>query len=149
LRRWGRLLLPPPAPLTLERQVGGNLGCRMQRQLQRCFAAGYGAVVLIGSDLPALESRDLEQAFALLQEAPLVLGPASDGGYWLIGMTRAGFERSGCALMSGMPWGSERVLALSLERAAALQLPTALLRQQSDLDRRSALEPWLLVGGGG
>ena len=144
LRRWGRQLQPRPTPLRLMSQQGGNLGCRMQRQLQRAFARGCAQVVLIGSDLPCLERSDLEQAFALLDEHPLVLGPADDGGYWLIGLTRQGFERCGAALMSGIPWGSDQVLQLTLERAAARELPAALLRQQSDLDRRSALEPWLL-----
>ena len=146
LRRWGQELQPSQAPLQLISQRGGNLGCRMQRQLQRAFARGCTQVVLIGSDLPCLESSDLEQAFALLDQHPLVLGPAEDGGYWLIGLTRQGFERSGAALMSGIPWGSDQVLPLTLERAATRQLPAVLLRQQSDLDRRAALEPWLLQG---
>jgi rSAM/selenodomain-associated transferase 1 len=145
LRRWGQQLNPQRLPLTLELQGGGNLGCRMHRQLQQGMARGCEQVVLIGSDLPGLECRDLEQAFARLSEQPLVFGPATDGGYWLIGMTRQGLERCGAALMSGMPWGSEQVLARSLACAAALNTPAALLRCQSDLDRRSALEPWLLL----
>lgn len=143
LRRWGRGLLPAESPLTLQRQAGGSLGCRMQRQLQRGFASGCEQVVLIGSDLPALEPDDLIEAFAQLEHRPLVVGPASDGGYWLIGLSREGFARSGCALMSGIAWGSDQVLPTTLQRAQACDLPVALLREQSDLDRRSALEPWL------
>ena len=151
LRRWGALLrrghpnLSLRLQLTLSQQGGGNLGCRMQRQWQRAFAAGCRQVVLIGSDLPGLEAADLQEAFALLEERPLVLGPANDGGYWLIGLNHSGFQRSGSGLMSGMPWGSDQVLAVTLQRANRLKLPTALLRRQSDLDRRAALEPWLLL----
>jgi rSAM/selenodomain-associated transferase 1 len=147
LRRWAHQLLPPPTPLTLQRQVDGSLGCRMQRQLQRGFSAGCEQVVLIGSDLPTLDPTDLEEAFARLEHTPLVVGPASDGGYWLIGLNRSGFDRCGAALMSGIAWGSDQVLATTLARATDLQLPVALLREQSDLDRQSALEPWLLRAG--
>ena len=143
LRRWQQQLEIRHPPLQLSLQGGGNLGCRMQRQLQRGFAAGCQRVVLIGSDLPGLEPGDIEQAFADLQDSPLVLGPALDGGYWLIGLNRSGFERCGAALMSGIAWGSDQVLATTLERAEGLELPVALLRQQSDLDTTANLAPWL------
>ena len=148
LQRWGQQLAHPGAPLQLSLQGGGGLGCRMQRQLQRGFAAGCQQVVLIGSDLPGLEPGDLTQAFALLEHSPLVLGPASDGGYWLIGLNRSGFESCGAALMSGIAWGSDQVLSSTLAAAARLDLPVALLREQSDLDRAASLEPWLLPASG-
>ncbi|MBW0174963.1 MAG: TIGR04282 family arsenosugar biosynthesis glycosyltransferase [Vulcanococcus sp.] len=146
LRRWGdQLQRSLPVPLHWALQPGGNLGCRMHRQLQQGFVQGFEQVVLIGSDLPDLHSADLEQAFALLEQHDLVLGPAADGGYWLIGLTRQGFQRSSAALFSGIPWSSDQVLSLSLERAAQRELTVGQLRQQSDLDGRSALEPWLLL----
>jgi len=146
LRRWGDQLQHSMAvPLRLALQRGGNLGCRMHRQLQQGFAQGFEQVVLIGSDLPDLHCADLEQAFALHEQHDLVLGPAADGGYWLIGITRQGFRRSGAALFSGIPWSSDQVLTRSLARAAERGLAAGLLRQQSDLDGRSALEPWLLL----
>jgi rSAM/selenodomain-associated transferase 1 len=141
LRRWGQHLQLTPQQLELQR--GGNLGCRMHRQLQASFTRGALQVVLIGSDLPDLQRSDLEQAFRELEQHDLVLGPANDGGYWLIGMTRQGFQRSGAALFTGIPWSSDQVLPLSLQRAAAHGLRVGLLRHQSDLDRRSALGPWL------
>ena len=145
LRRWGQRLMQaePGIRLLLRPQGGGGLGCRMQRQLRQGFARGREQLVLIGSDLPGLEARDLEQAFQALERQPLVLGPATDGGYWLIGLNRAGFRRAGAGLMAGIAWGSDQVLTQTLRRAEALQLPPALLREQSDLDRRTALEPWL------
>ena len=144
LRRWGQQLNPQNRALSLRLQGGGTLGSRMQRQLRQGLHQGCDQVVLIGSDLPQLESRDLEQAFRSLDQQPLVLGPAEDGGYWLIGLTRQGLQQSGAALMSGIPWGSDQVLSRTLAHAAARGLTAALLRSQADLDSRSALEPWLL-----
>jgi rSAM/selenodomain-associated transferase 1 len=123
-------------------QGGGGLGCRLQRQLQRAFTAGAEQVVLIGSDLPQLEAQDLERAFQSLQQWPLVLGPASDGGYWLIGLQRSAFQQAGARLTAGMPWGGPAVLECTLRQAAALGLEPLLLRQQSDLDQRVDLAPW-------
>ncbi len=124
-------------------QGGGNLGCRMQRQLRQGFARGAERVVVIGTDLPGLECRDLSRALLLLQTDPLVIGPATDGGYWLIGMNRAGFQRAGARLMSGIAWGGAEVLAQTLARAALLDLPPRLLRPQRDLDDRADLLAWL------
>ena len=124
------------------RQGGGGLGCRLQRQLQRAFAAGAERVVLIGSDLPQLEAGDLERAFQALEQGPLVLGPAADGGYWLIGLQRSAFQRAGARFTAGIPWGGPAVLASTLEQAAALGLEPQLLRRQGDLDQRVDLAPW-------
>jgi rSAM/selenodomain-associated transferase 1 len=139
MARWGRALGADAAVL----QGRGSLGRRMQGQLQRRFQRGAQQVVLIGTDLPGLEVADLTAAFDHLQQSPLVLGPAADGGYWLIGLTRSGFERAGAALMAGMPWGGHSVLQATLEAAAARTLKPALLRQQHDLDRHPDLAPWI------
>ena len=110
----------------------------MQRQFLVAQREGAESVVLIGADLPALESADLLQAFALLERQPLVLGPAADGGYWLIGQ-RTPFQ---AALMAGIPWGSDQVLASTLVLAEAAGLRVPLLRERGDLDRRQDLLPW-------
>lgn len=132
--------------LGLERSVDqgpGNLGCRMQRQLRRAFGAGASQVVLVGSDLPGLEAADLQAAFAGLEQHELVLGPAQDGGYWLIGLNRPGFARAGAHLMVGIPWGSDAVLHSTHQQAQRLGLLAVELRRQADLDRSDALAPWL------
>jgi rSAM/selenodomain-associated transferase 1 len=141
-RRWGRQL----GIEHVRHQGRGCLGCRMQRQLRLAFGEGADQVVLIGSDLPGLEGADLEQAFSVLENGPLVLGPAEDGGYWLIGLNRAGQHRAGAQLMSGIPWGTAAVLESTLERASALELPGRLLRRQADLDNRTDMTPWLRPG---
>ncbi|MCT0201978.1 TIGR04282 family arsenosugar biosynthesis glycosyltransferase [Synechococcus sp. CS-603] len=118
-------------------QGEGNLGLRMARQTRHAFREGARQVVLIGTDLPGLEWRDLQGAFAALERAPLVLGPALDGGYWLIGMNR--FHP---ALFCGIAWGGQAVRHQTLEVAAGLALETALLPLAADLDRVGDLGPW-------
>ena len=103
---------------------------------------GGAQIVVVGSDLPGLSAADLQQAFAVLEHQPLVIGPAADGGYWLIGVTAATFAHQRGRLFSGIPWGGDQVLACTLSRAAELALSPVLLRQQHDLDRLSDLEPW-------
>lgn len=131
--RWG-------ASLGCDRVVpqgDGGLGLRLQRQVVRARAAGVQQLVLVGSDLPELHASDLEQAFALLGGHDLVLGPARDGGYWLIALSR-----SQPALFCGMPWGSDRVLAQTCSAAERLALTPALLAERSDLDRPADLGRW-------
>jgi rSAM/selenodomain-associated transferase 1 len=132
-RRWGREL---GCDRAVEQGPGG-LGLRMQRQILRAQTEGARRVVLIGSDLPALESADLEAAFDALSGASLVLGPAADGGYWLIGL-----DRPRASLLAGMPWGSPAVLERTLEAARNLELSPRLLCERHDLDRAIDLAPW-------
>jgi glycosyltransferase A (GT-A) superfamily protein (DUF2064 family) len=114
----------------------------MQRQINRAKREGAQAVVLIGSDLPQLERADLAAGFACLGAAAgdgcdLVLGPAADGGYWLIG-----FHQGQPSLLAGIPWGSDQVMGCTLERAAGLGLDVGLLATRSDLDWPRDLLPW-------
>jgi uncharacterized protein len=132
-RRWG-------AALGCDRAVDqgrGGLGLRLQRQLLAARHRGAEQVVLVGSDLPLLEAADLVRAFEALETAPLVLGPAADGGYWLIGL-------QGCwpALFSGIPWGSAAVLEHTRRAAARLGLEPASLSCRHDLDRPADLASW-------
>ncbi len=118
-------------------QGGGGLGVRMQRQFQRAATERARRVVLIGSDLPQLERADLASAFAALDHQQAVLGPACDGGYWLIGL-----RRPEPALMEGIAWGSEQVLEQTLAALARRGLEPALLPWRRDLDRGEDLGPW-------
>ena len=118
-------------------QGGGGLGVRMQRQFQRAATERARRVVLIGSDLPQLERADLASAFAALDHQQAVLGPACDGGYWLIGL-----RRPEPALMEGIAWGSEQVLEQTLAALARRGLEAALLPWRRDLDRGEDLGPW-------
>jgi glycosyltransferase A (GT-A) superfamily protein (DUF2064 family) len=84
---------------------------------------------LIGSDCPGLTKQDIEQAWACLGDFDVVLGPARDGGYWLIGL-----RALQPALFQQVAWSTPTVLAQSLERAQQAGLRVALLRELSDVD---------------
>ena len=123
-------------------QGRGSLGLRMQRQINRAKREGAQSVLLIGSDLPQLESADFVAALACLGVADgdgcdVVLGPADDGGYWLIGMHQAQ-----PALFAGIPWGSDQVMDCTLAKASKLGLAVGLLESRSDLDWPKDLAPW-------
>jgi glycosyltransferase A (GT-A) superfamily protein (DUF2064 family) len=112
-------------------------------------------LLLIGSDLPELAASDLIEAFrALALGSTLVLGPALDGGYWLIGLGWPGsagcsaFHRSVGAprLFAGadgpIPWGSNAVLRQTLAAADREAMAATLLSVRSDLDRPADLVRW-------
>jgi len=137
-RRWSRAL----DGLRWVAQGRGSLGVRMQRQINRAKREGAQPVVLIGSDLPQLESADLAAGFACLgagagEGCDLVLGPADDGGYWLIGL-----HQPQPTLLAGIPWGSDQVMGCTLDRAGSLGLDVGLLATRSDLDWPRDLLPW-------
>ncbi|MCP9942462.1 TIGR04282 family arsenosugar biosynthesis glycosyltransferase [Cyanobium sp. ATX 6E8] len=132
-RRWGVALGADRVQL----QGPGGLGLRMQRQVQRAFRAGARQVVVIGSDLPQLDGDDLVAAFAALESRAAVLGPAHDGGYWLLGL-----RQPQPALMAGIAWGTPRVLTQTLAAIDRLGLEPALLAPRGDLDWAMDLRPW-------
>jgi hypothetical protein len=76
-------------------------------------------------------------AFAGLNSAPLVLGAAADGGYWLIGLSRPAAN-----LFCGIPWGGDQVLAATIKAAERFDLTPLLLDVRCDLDRTADLLPW-------
>lgn len=115
-------------------QGGGDLGARMDRALT-LELAGARAVCVIGSDSPTLPPALVEQAFAELETKEVVLGPSTDGGYWLIGARRPAPE-----LFAHMPWGTQAVLPETLRRLAALGRPTAVLPFFYDVDDEDDLE---------
>ncbi len=120
----------------LRPQQGSDLGERMAHALARALADG-GPAVLVGSDSPGYAKDYLEAAFAALEAGhPLVLGPAVDGGYVLIGLNR--FEP---ALFRDIPWGGERVAARTRERAAAAGLRPFELEPLADIDTPADIPP--------
>ena len=142
-RQWQQSEADAVVSFCLGHQQGlGGLGLRMQRQLGRAVRAGAKAAVLVGSDLPGLGVQHIQQAFSALHHAPVVLGPACDGGYWLVGLTAAGHQQQRGRLFSGIGWGGSEVLQQTLQQAAALGWSPQLLRYQSDLDRIDDMAPW-------
>ena len=132
-RRWGQAHGADRTVL----QGRGALGLRMQRQFQRAAREGASQMVLIGSDLPQLEASDLSAAFTVLGQRRGVLGPALDGGYWLIGLRRPEPE-----LLAGIDWGSALVLEQTVAAMARRGLEPELLSRRGDLDWARDLLPW-------
>lgn len=124
-------------------QAGGDLGARLQEVFVRHFQSGAERVVIIGSDCPEVMPADVESAWHALANHDLVLGPAVDGGYWLVGL---------CApqahLFTAMPWSTEMVLAETLRRAGLSGLRVALLRELSDVDTEADWRRWRQRSGG-
>lgn len=117
------------------RQQGADLGERMHKALAQALT-DHTAAVLIGCDCPGLDHEYLKQAFTILSEGTdVVLGPATDGGYVLVGM-----RRGNAAMFSGIDWGSPQVLEqtrVSLQRdqiSFKEMLPLADIDDPEDLD---------------
>lgn len=122
------LALPDVALLP---QRGTDLGTRMRAAFDDLLAAGARAAVLIGSDLPALDRGVIAGAHRVLADEPraVVLGPAADGGYYLIGATRTPAE-----LFEQMPWGTAAVLDETERRARAAGIRTHRVAAARDVD---------------
>ena len=130
-------------------QRGGDLTARILSILERLFADGCDAAILIDSDTPTLPVGLLESAVTLVASGShdLVLGPSEDGGYYLIGPLRFRPE-----LFEGMPWSTPAVLGETLRRAGALGLRTAQLPPWYDVDTAPdlvRLTAELAAGSGG
>lgn len=125
----------------VSRQQGGDLGSRMRGAFLAVFEHasslvakdldGETLVVLVGSDCPAIDAAYLAAAFDVLNRgSDIVLGPANDGGYVLIGMSRFCPE-----IFSGVDWGSAEVLQQTLSRVKTAGYTVKLLNSLADIDR--------------
>lgn len=111
------------------RQLGADLGERMADAFAQMERLGYERIVLIGSDLPQLQPDHLEKAFEALEEHELVFGPATDGGYWLIGCCEARIQ-----LFENKRWSTGSVLADSLADCERNSWTYHLLEELNDID---------------
>ena len=119
-------------------QADGDLGERLHAAFTEHFLSDAERVVIIGSDCPAVTATDIEDAWLALDGHDVVLGPALDGGYWLIGL-----RAPQPALFSEMPWSTNAVFAETMHRARESDLRVALLRELSDVDTAADWERWL------
>lgn len=123
-----RALLPEGVGLVPQGE--GDLGARLDRGVADLLAAGHGGAILINSDSPTLPPALLREAMAALEEgAPVVVGPALDGGYTFIGLTYREPR-----LFADIAWSTETVLAETLARAEAIGLPVRVLAPWYDVD---------------
>lgn len=135
-------LLPKGAPWIVREQPEGGLVDRQRHLFREAAANGECPVVLIASDSPHLEVPVVAAAFELLRSRDLVLGPAFDGGYYLIGM------RGWHDVLAGATMGHAGVLSQVRERASALGLRTALLPTTFDVDEVEDLPRLVAVARG-
>jgi rSAM/selenodomain-associated transferase 1 len=136
VRRWLRGL----GVRSFRPQRGRGLGARLEHAFDRLFRGGGRSVVIIGTDCPALRERDLLRAFEALESHDVVLGPARDGGYYLVGLRR---RQPG--LFRRIPWSTAEVMRVTLERASHLGLSCKVLRPMRDVDRASDARAFGLV----
>ena len=114
---------------TLALQQGHDLGEKMCNTFQQAFMNGYGPVVIIGTDCYELNAAVLNEAFDLLKQYNVVIGPAADGGYYLLGMQQLVAE-----LFTNKHWSTDTVLADTLRDVTQHNISFTLLRTLSDID---------------
>ncbi|MBC6612171.1 TIGR04282 family arsenosugar biosynthesis glycosyltransferase [Hymenobacter sp. BT507] len=117
--------------------AANSLGARMAHAFAAAFAAGAARVAIIGTDCPGLTATHLTNAFQLLTTHDVVLGPADDGGYYLLGL-----RQPQPALFENKNWSTPTVLADTLTDAQHLNLRTALLPTLHDVDSAEDLARW-------
>ena len=110
-----------------------DLGERMQHAFQAGFDKGYEKIIIIGSDLYDIETKDLEVAFGILNTNEAVIGPATDGGFYLLGMKTMIAE-----VFQNKNWGSETVLQDTLHDLEKYNFDT--LEERNDVDYLSDIE---------
>ncbi len=123
------LKLEVPDDVAIETQQGNDLGQRLSHALNQKWNEGFRKLVFIGTDSPMLEIGDLQAAFQALNDAEVVLGPATDGGYYLIG-----FSSLLPTLFSGISWGTSEVFRETVHRLEAASIRWQRLRENFDLD---------------
>lgn len=123
--------------LAFAAQRSGHLGLRMGRAFREAFRAGCKRVVLVGTDCPGLSVFLLRQAFHHLQDNEVVLGPARDGGYYLLGLRFLVPQ-----IFEGISWGTSSVLEKTLRTLGPLALRVFLLKTLGDVDRPEDLTVW-------
>ena len=119
----------------LELQPTGDLGDRMANAFARRFAEGEDRVIIIGSDCPYLTPQHLRGAAVGLDDSDVVLGPASDGGYWLVAQRAPGVD-----LFSSIPWSSHNTLQRTQQRLDAIGASWSLLEELADIDTAEDFE---------
>ncbi|EMJ92812.1 TIGR04282 family arsenosugar biosynthesis glycosyltransferase [Leptospira alstonii] len=122
-------------------QTGENLGIKMCRAFSETFSGGAEKTVIIGSDCPDLKTEHIQEAFSALDRSDAVVGPAADGGYYLLGM-KSHFPE----VFYGIPWSTDLVFELTLEKLQLSRKNVRILPELNDIDEASDLEPYLRSG---
>ena len=117
------------APWQFVPQVQDDLGARMREALVQQLDAGASAAVLIGTDIPSLPACHITQAFDLLRTKDVVLGPSTDGGYYLVGVSKPASE-----IFEEVEWSTPSVLAQTIDRVQGAGYTLGLVPPWFDVD---------------
>ena len=134
---------------TIALQGPGNLGTKMKRQFLKTqsnktpYYQARNPVLLIGTDLPSISHVELIQAIEILKHKEMVLGPSSDGGYWLIGLSNKLLNPLCSWPFSGIKWGTDKVLQTTIRFASSNQIDYQLIQTKNDIDNIKDLSLWL------
>lgn len=132
---------------TYASQGDGELDRRMGAAMEAGFSGGANAVLVVGTDIPGVTADAINGAFDAMKHTDIVFGPAVDGGYYLIGLHKRCVDKALPHLFAGIPWGTNRVLERSQERAAKVGLSVTLMQPLADIDRPEDLSVWEQLTG--
>ncbi len=124
-----------------EKQTGIDLGDRMSNAFKDCFSKGYKKVCIIGSDNLEINAGIIEHAFHELNNSDIVIGPSSDGGYYLLGMQTHHPE-----IFNNKSWSTSKVLEETVNDLNNLALSYSLLETINDIDTYSDLKKAMELG---
>lgn len=116
-------------------QAGTDLGARLAHAFQQAFQGGAKSAIAVGSDTLNLNAGIIHQAAEILKTKDAALGPARDGGYYLIGLSR--WEPS---VFQNIPWSTEAVAGVTMERIRAGKMSCGRLQELEDLDEAANLK---------
>ena len=120
-----------------ELQIGNTLGERMLHAFNQSFNRGYTSVCIIGTDCIEITTEIIEKAFMILSEKDCVLGPAKDGGYYLLGMNQLH-----AVVFKNKEWSTDSVAGDTIRDFESARLSYALLPLLSDVDEASDVLDW-------
>jgi len=116
-------------------QKGEDLGQKMQNSFKNGFDDGFEKIILIGSDLPDISAKIINEGFDQLENNEVVFGPAEDGGYYLLGMTKHHF-----CIFENKPWSQSNLLAKTKEELKKKKICYSLLETLNDIDTEEDLK---------
>lgn len=116
-------------------QKGADLGQKMQNAFEKGFKDGHEKIVLIGSDLPDISASIIHKAFDELTNNEIVFGPAEDGGYYLVGMTKKHYT-----VFTNKKWSTDGLLENTLSELKEKKVDVSLLQTLNDIDTVEDLE---------
>ncbi|WP_322113702.1 TIGR04282 family arsenosugar biosynthesis glycosyltransferase [Leptospira limi] len=118
-------------------QTKGDLGKKMKDAFREEFEESFNQILIIGTDCPYLTEGIFEDAYNALENYDIVIGPAKDGGYYLLGMKE--FKAS---LFEGIPWSTELVFNLTIKKIKELNLTVSILPELNDIDTEKDWLEW-------